>query len=295
MRHALLRCVVVVFLSMLRRGVVGLLPRTTWRRGAASFRSPWDPTKQKAAAAAHDDLPEETLYIIDGTSMLYNAHFSRENQNYWREAYLSPEESAKVIAHWGMDRLLHVPPPPSKTATDGGNDNNDDTDTPVFDDSLSPILFVDDDNGQPTVPVVHCGALTTMLLHFARFIRDVRPRYVAMAFDAGRITFRNEMYPEYKQHRSATPVYLLPLLRLAPSVIEALGCRCFMRENYEADDVMASLSRWAVDRGMHVVHVSADKVAACLPYPHHTHFTHFDFISCSCTRTCCNWSTTPCT
>jgi hypothetical protein len=44
-----------------------------------------------------------------------------------------------------------------------------------------------------------------------------------------------------------------------------------MRENYEADDVMASLSRWAVDRGMHVVHVSADKVAACPLHPHRAH------------------------
>ena len=199
-------------------------------------------------------MPDETLYIIDGTSMLYNAHFSRENQNYWREAYLSPEESAKVIEHWGLERLLSQPAHPQSLSSSSSPDAT------VFDDSLSPILYLDDDDGLPTVPVVHCGALTTMLLHFARFIRDVQPRYVAMAFDAGRVTFRNEMYPEYKQHRSATPLYLVPLLRLAPPVVEALGCRCFLRDNFEADDVMASLSRWAVDRGMHVVHVSADKV-----------------------------------
>jgi hypothetical protein len=48
---------------------------------------------------------------------------------------------------------------------------------------------------------LRCGPLVALLLQFARFIRDVQPKYVAVAFDAGRTTFRTKLYPLYKKHR----------------------------------------------------------------------------------------------
>ena len=41
--------------------------------------------------------------------------------------------------------------------------------------------------------------------------------------------------------------------------MEELGCRCFQKLGYEADDVMASLSRWGRSKSLSVVHVSSDK------------------------------------
>ena len=40
---------------------------------------------------------------------------------------------------------------------------------------------------------IHCGALAAMSMHFARFIRDVKPRYICAALDASSKTFRNDL------------------------------------------------------------------------------------------------------
>ena len=189
----------------------------------------------------HRDLPDETLFIIDGTSMLYTSHFSRENMADWRDAYLTPELSANLIQEWSLLALSE------EVETDEWESDEE---------RIVPILYVnkhdddvdDDRDAVAKVPVVHCGALTTMMLQFARFVRDVKPRYVAVAFDVNGHTFRNDLYPPYKQHRSATPTYLLPLLNLAPPLLSSMGCRCYMQQGYEADDVMATLSKWARER-----------------------------------------------
>ena len=215
-------------LRTVRRIVHG--PKTVQRVSFSSF--------------TYRDLPDETLFIIDGTSMLYTSHYSRENMAEWRDAYLTPALSATLINEWSLLSLTE------EVSVDTDKWESDE------DERIVPILYVDnhdedvDDDGDTAekVPVVHCGALTTMLLQFARFVRDVKPRYVAVAFDVNGHTFRNDMYPAYKQHRSATPTYLLPLLQLAPPLLSSMGCRCYMQQGYEADDVMATLSKWARER-----------------------------------------------
>ena len=52
---------------------------------------------------------------------------------------------------------------------------------------------------------------------------------------------------------------MLPQMQMAPIVFETLGCKCFQHVGYEADDVMATLGKWARERGLSVVHVSNDK------------------------------------
>ena len=56
---------------------------------------------------------------------------------------------------------------------------------------------------------LYCGALTVMALNFARFVRDHNPRYVAVAFDAGSRTFRNELFDGYKSTRKSAPLPLV--------------------------------------------------------------------------------------
>ena len=82
--------------------------------------------------------------------------------------------------------------------------------------------------------LVPCGTLTVLVHHFARFIKDVRPRYLCVAFDAGRATFRHDMYPLYKQHRPPAPPQLLPFFGLAPKVFEVLGARTFSEPGMSA-------------------------------------------------------------
>lgn len=52
---------------------------------------------------------------------------------------------------------------------------------------------------------------------------------------------------------------LLAQLLVAPIIFDALGCACFQKHGFEADDVMATISRWARNRGLNAVHVSSDK------------------------------------
>ncbi|CAN0190906.1 unnamed protein product [Ascophyllum nodosum] len=99
-----------------------------------------------------------------------------------------------------------------------------------------------------------------MGIEFAQFINEVKPRYVAMAFDVGRdTTFRRDMFPPYKAQRKPIPEDLALQTPLARALCEALGCRTFTAPGFEADDVMATLARWARSVGLSVVICSEDK------------------------------------
>lgn len=105
-----------------------------------------------------------------------------------------------------------------------------------------------------------CSALSVMAMNFARFIREVKPTYLAAAFDSSRKSLvRATVLPSYKSQRPATPTDLIPQLLAAPSLLEAFGCKCFRLDGHEADDLMASISRWGRGKGLNVVHVSIDK------------------------------------
>ncbi|CAM9254428.1 unnamed protein product, partial [Sphacelaria rigidula] len=81
-----------------------------------------------------------------------------------------------------------------------------------------------------------------------------------MAFDVGRdTTFRREIFPPYKAHRKPHPYDLTLQMPLAKALAEALGCQTFSLEGFEADDVMATLTRWARSAGLGVVVCSSDK------------------------------------
>jgi 5'-3' exonuclease, N-terminal resolvase-like domain len=144
---------------------------------------------------SHRDLPEETIYIFDGTAMLFLSHFSRLNQNENSGAVLSAELSARVIEDWGL-----LADDNYSNDSDNVSSNVSNAEDPI--EKISHPVTIREDG----VPVVNCGALTTMIYSFARFIRDINPRYVAVAFDSGRETFRKQMYPQYKEHRSEVRV-----------------------------------------------------------------------------------------
>lgn len=83
--------------------------------------------------------------------------------------------------------------------------------------------------------------------------------YAAVIFDAGRKTFRNDIYPEYKAHRPPAPDDLIPQFALVREATRALNLASIEMENYEADDLIASYAKAAHAQGMEVVVVSSDK------------------------------------
>ncbi|MGY8962747.1 MAG: DNA polymerase I [Rhodospirillales bacterium] len=82
---------------------------------------------------------------------------------------------------------------------------------------------------------------------------------IAVIFDAGRITFRNEIYPEYKANRDATPEDLLPQFDLIRDATRAFNVACIDMKGFEADDLIATYSRMGKEAGLKVTVVSADK------------------------------------
>src|SRR6202034_656604 len=82
---------------------------------------------------------------------------------------------------------------------------------------------------------------------------------IAVIFDAGRKTFRNEIYTEYKAHRPPPPPELVPQFALIRDATKAFGLPCIELDNYEADDLIAAYAREAVAKKLPVRIVSSDK------------------------------------
>ena len=85
------------------------------------------------------------------------------------------------------------------------------------------------------------------------------PTHVAVIFDKGSHTFRNDLYPEYKANREAMPEDLRPQIPLTRTATEAFNIACKEIEGFEADDIIATLAVQARDAGGRVTIISSDK------------------------------------
>jgi len=99
---------------------------------------------------------------------------------------------------------------------------------------------------------------TSMLINL---LRDERPTHVAVAFDLSRQTWRREEYVEYKANRSTSPTEFNGQIELIKEVLAALRIPTVTAENYEADDVIATLTVRAVAEGMNVSICTGDRDA----------------------------------
>jgi len=93
----------------------------------------------------------------------------------------------------------------------------------------------------------------------ARLLRDRDPSHVAVAFDAGRLTFRNRIDPLYKANRGDPPEDLVPQFGLAQQLTEAMGLATVCIPDFEADDVLATLTTIVREAALEVLLVSGDK------------------------------------
>ena len=115
------------------------------------------------------------------------------------------------------------------------------------------LPFLSNSRGLPT----HAAyGFTRMLM---KIIKEHRPQYMAVAFDAGRETFRTEAYQEYKAQRPPMPDELAVQIPYVKEILKALKIPVLEMENYEADDVIATLAKRAEGAGFHVVIVTGDK------------------------------------
>lgn len=103
------------------------------------------------------------------------------------------------------------------------------------------------------------GAVAGFCNMLAKLLRDLHADHLAVIFDAGRKTFRNDLYPEYKAHRPPPPPDLIPQFALIRDAARAFGVPALEADNYEADDLIAAYARAARAEGWEVRIVSADK------------------------------------
>ena len=115
--------------------------------------------------------------------------------------------------------------------------------------------------GEPTNAVY---GFTAML---ANLLRDEQPTHIAVAFDVGRTTFRTERFPAYKATRDATPPAFAGQVPLIKEILASLRITDVQRDNFEADDVIATLTRRAVAAGMDVLVCTGDRDALQLVGP----------------------------
>ncbi len=98
------------------------------------------------------------------------------------------------------------------------------------------------------------------MLQFAtEGVLGVMPTHLAIIFDKSENSFRKALYPEYKANRSAPPEDLVPQFPLMRETVKAFGLIPVEQDIYEADDLIATYARQAVDAGAEVLIVSADK------------------------------------
>ena len=85
------------------------------------------------------------------------------------------------------------------------------------------------------------------------------PTHIAVIFDKGSHTFRNEIFDQYKGNREEMPEDLRPQMPLTREATRAFNIACEEKEGYEADDIIATLAIQAREAGGQVTIISSDK------------------------------------
>ena len=108
-------------------------------------------------------------------------------------------------------------------------------------------------SGQPT------GAIYGFINTIRALMGIERPTHFVVTFDVSGSTSREEAFPEYKAHRPKMDEDLASQLSYIDRACEALRLPVVTAQGYEADDVIATLARQAVDQGFDVVIITSDK------------------------------------
>jgi DNA polymerase-1 len=108
---------------------------------------------------------------------------------------------------------------------------------------------------------------TSMLINM---LRDEKPTHIVVSFDLSRISFRTAIYADYKAGRAETPQPFQGQVSLIKEVLEALRIPVVEKDNYEADDVIATLATQGRAAGMEVLISSGDRDAFQLADEHVT-------------------------
>ncbi len=106
---------------------------------------------------------------------------------------------------------------------------------------------------------IHTNAIYGFAMMLDKILAEEKPSHVLVAFDAGKTTFRHETFEEYKGGRQKTPPELSEQFPYIRKLLDAHGIRHYELENFEADDIIGTLSKQAEEKGYDVKIVSGDR------------------------------------
>jgi DNA polymerase I len=106
---------------------------------------------------------------------------------------------------------------------------------------------------------VHTNAVYGFTMMLMKIMEDEKPTHILVAFDAGKTTFRHKTFTEYKGGRQKTPPELSEQFPFIRELLDVYGISRYELENYEADDIIGTLSRMAEQDGYEVKVISGDK------------------------------------
>jgi len=114
----------------------------------------------------------------------------------------------------------------------------------------------------PPLTVNKTGEMVGAVFGFAQMvlkvINDLKPTHYAIAFDKAAPTFRHQMFEQYKAQRPSTPDELVSQMGRVRQLVEAFRIPIFELDEYEADDVLGTLSQQASQKDIDAVIVTGD-------------------------------------
>jgi DNA polymerase-1 len=105
----------------------------------------------------------------------------------------------------------------------------------------------------------HTNAIHGFISMLILLLQKEKPTHLAVAFDISRFSFRTREYPEYKGTRGDTPPEFIGQVPLLEEALAAMNITTITKEDYEADDILATLARRGAEEGFNVLVVSGDR------------------------------------
>jgi DNA polymerase-1 len=105
----------------------------------------------------------------------------------------------------------------------------------------------------------HTNAIHGFISMMLNLLAKEKPTHMAVAFDISRYSFRTKEYPEYKGTRGETPAEFIGQVPLLQDALHAMNITTLTKEDYEADDILATLATRGRAAGHHVLVVSGDR------------------------------------
>jgi DNA polymerase I len=117
---------------------------------------------------------------------------------------------------------------------------------------------------------IHTNAIYGFTMMLMKILEDEKPTHILVAFDAGKTTFRHKTFSEYKGGRQKTPPELSEQFPFIRELLDAYQISRYELENYEADDIIGTLSLQAEKEDFEIKIISGDKDLTQLSSAHTT-------------------------